>query len=444
MLWLDEAGLTGMKNMAHFFRIAKSKGCRVVLAGDISQHTAVARGDALRLLVQRAGLNTASVSTIVRQTDADYREAVQHLADGKTDPESPERGLRLLERRGAICTYPDADDRFTQAAKKIASFVGANKSHLAIAPTHKEIAELTGAVRKELTARGLIETETARDIPVLREKKQTLVEKKVAWLYRAGDVIELSRNVPCGKRGQRFTVSHVDPDQVTITDANGHESYLNLDVADSFQVYERSAIHLAVGDRIRIGKSAQAGGEFFIGGGLHTIKHFDEQGNMTLDDGRTLPRDFGHLDYGWATTSHASQGMTVDHVVIVQSAASGRAASLEQVYVSASRGKKDVWIFTDDAGSLKKAVAHSSERTSALDAFMPVERRAGLVPPKAAQNGAAVPSVTATKNAERGAVTPEGATNVGYSKAIASPALAKPAALSGKIEKPDSASMDRP
>jgi ATP-dependent exoDNAse (exonuclease V) alpha subunit len=236
VLWLDEAGLTGTKHMAHLLRIAKGKGCRVVLAGDTSQHTAVARGDALRLLIQRADLTAASVSTIVRQNAADYREAVQQLAQGKTDPESPERGLRILQRRGSILTYPDALDRFGEAAKKIASLVAAQESHLAIAPTHHEIATLTTAVRQELSARGLIQMETAREIPVLRERCLTSVEKRAAFLYQVGDVIELNQRVTWGERGHRFTVAHVDNDRVTIRDERGHQSSLSLDDAEKFQI----------------------------------------------------------------------------------------------------------------------------------------------------------------------------------------------------------------
>ena len=374
VLWLDEAGLTGMRHMAHLLRIAKLKGCRVVLAGDISQHTAVARGDALRLLSQRAGLTTASVSTIVRQTDPEYREAIQFLSQGKTDPESAQRGLRLLERRGSICTYRDANDRFTEAAKKVASLVMAEESHLAIAPTHKEIALLTDAVRQELTQREYIKPETARAVPVMRERKRLWYEKTVPWLYNTGEIIELVRDTTQGKRGQRFEVVHADSDVVTVADADGRRMPLNLEDAACFNIFERSSIELAVGDRIRISKTAKVGEELFFAGGLHTIKRFDASGNMTLDDGRVLPRDFGHIDYGWATTSHSAQGATVDHVVIVQSAASGRAASLEQVYVSASRGKKDVWIFTDDSASLKKAVSRSSERPCALEVFMPLPK----------------------------------------------------------------------
>lgn len=386
VIWLDEAGLAGIGEMASLLELAKTKRCRVVLAGDLSQHTPVARGDALRLLIQRAELKTASVATIVRQTDPDYRAAVQALAAGKTNPESPERGLRLLHRNGKICTYPDAEDRFTEAAKKIASLAASGLSHIAIAPTHGEIAELTKAVRNEASERGLIDKSRSHDVADLREVALTLVEKKTPWLYQAGHVVELNRDVPWAKRGERLTVVHADYHRVTVQDSKGRKSDLNLADSANFQVYTRSTIEVAVGDRIRVRKTSRLGIETFIGGGIHTVRDFDSQGNMILDDGRVLPQDFGHLDYGWATTSHASQGMTVDHVVLVQSAASGRAASLEQVYVSASRGKKDVWIFTDDASSLRKAVSRTSERTSALEVFMPLDQSA-TVP----ETGTAVP-----------------------------------------------------
>ena len=66
-------------------------------------------------------------------------------------------------------------------------------------------------------------------------------------------------------------------------------------------------------------------------------------------------------------TSHSSQGKTADKVIISQSSATFRASSMEQFNVSVSRGKQAVSIYTDDKQSLKQAVSHSAQRTSATE-----------------------------------------------------------------------------
>ena len=373
VIWVDEAGLVGSKDMMTLLRLARAKECRIVLVGDIAQHTSVARGDALRLLIQRAELQPARVRTIRRQTDIDYKQAVQHLADANENVEEAAKGLKLLERRGSILSYADANDRFTFAAKRIAALVRSGESHLAIAPTHREIASLTKAVRQELMGAKLIDEGTARSVEIMASRNLTKFEKAVPWLYDTDDQIELLRDTSWAKRGDRFTVAEVGSESVTVRSKDGTLRLLNLNDGESFCVYKRASIELAKGDRVRITKSCVTKKAAFCAGEILEVKGFADNGNILLGNDRVLPRDFGHLDYGWATTSIASQGATVDHVVIVQSAESGRAASLKQLYVSASRGTKGVWIFTDDGKSLVKAAQRTGERTSALEVFMPAK-----------------------------------------------------------------------
>ena len=61
-------------------------------------------------------------------------------------------------------------------------------------------------------------------------------------------------------------------------------------------------------------------------------------------------------------TSHASQGKTVGKVIVSQSTASSGAASMEQFYVSVSRSRDAVSIWTDDKQGLLQAVQSSEER----------------------------------------------------------------------------------
>ncbi len=97
------------------------------------------------------------------------------------------------------------------------------------------------------------------------------------------------------------------------------------------------------------------------------MKGFDGEGNIVLDNGWLVARDFGHLAYGYVVTSHSSQGKTVDRVLVGQSSESFPASSREQFYVSASRAKESVTIYTDNKQDLLDAVSRSDERLSATE-----------------------------------------------------------------------------
>ena len=74
------------------------------------------------------------------------------------------------------------------------------------------------------------------------------------------------------------------------------------------------------------------------------------------------------VDFGYASTSHAAQGSTVDRVIV--NSDSRRGADLvneRQFYVSISRARTDARIYTDSIQGLRRAVARTQEKELALD-----------------------------------------------------------------------------
>ena len=69
----------------------------------------------------------------------------------------------------------------------------------------------------------------------------------------------------------------------------------------------------------------------------------------------------------YCVTSYSSQSKGVDCVFVAESSDSFRAADRQQFYVSASRFKEALTIYTDDKQQLLEAVSKSSERASAID-----------------------------------------------------------------------------
>lgn len=102
-----------------------------------------------------------------------------------------------------------------------------------------------------------------------------------------------------------------------------------------------------------------------------TVTGFDHNGRIVAKDQQgtpyNLPKNFQNFNYGYVSTSHSSQGKTSDHVLIGQSSSSFLASDQKQFYVSVSRGRKRVKIYTDNKKELKEAIMPTNNRMSALD-----------------------------------------------------------------------------
>ena len=113
-------------------------------------------------------------------------------------------------------------------------------------------------------------------------------------------------------------------------------------------------------------------------GAIYEVDGFTASGDIRLANGFVVPKDYGGLAHGYVVTSHASQGKTVDQVLIALGSESLAAASREQFYVSVSRGREGVKLYTDDKAAMMEAVQASCARLSATELMrgVPLESRA--------------------------------------------------------------------
>src|SRR5262249_54961033 len=88
-----------------------------------------------------------------------------------------------------------------------------------------------------------------------------------------------------------------------------------------------------------------------------------------------IDKNYRNFSHGYYTTSIASQSKTVNHVLILQTSQTGKAASKEQFYVSASRGKFEISIYTDDKDNLLASIQRSSTRISATEFLAPAKEK---------------------------------------------------------------------
>ena len=108
------------------------------------------------------------------------------------------------------------------------------------------------------------------------------------------------------------------------------------------------------------------------------------QGTMDFSGAQTLMGTFKtvgfnanemrHFDHGYAVTSHSSQGLTADRVLVnIDTNVHPELINSRFAYVSVSRAAHDAQIYTNSASSLATNLSHAITKTSALEiGYVPV------------------------------------------------------------------------
>jgi conjugative relaxase-like TrwC/TraI family protein len=359
VLVLDEAGAVGLDDMLKLFDLAQIRDCRVVLSGDTGQHSSVPRGDALRIIEQYSSYRFSELTTIRRQKAADFREVVKLAAAKDTD----KAFVKLVEMGAVTEALNDKGQLYDKAAKAYIAATKQDKSVLLVSPTWTEIEAVTDKLRETLKAQGAVGRDD-ETVPVFDSFSWTEAQKKNGRQYEAGQRLRFIRQTKKFDRGEMVEITAVMEAGVRVRRLDGTEvDFIPANALASFDVGQLRDLKVAAGDWLLL--QANHGREF-INGERVQVKAV-EQGKITLADGRTLPPRFNAFTHGYAVTSHSSQGKTVDEVLVVASSKSFPAVTREQFYVSISRGRERVQVFTDDSDLLAHRVKDSQDRKAAVE-----------------------------------------------------------------------------
>src|SRR5579883_784645 len=350
VILVDEASQLGTRDILNVFEIAERVGARVLLVGDQRQHHSVTAGEPLKLLEDKAGLKVAEVTEILRQ-EGDYKKAAKALSEGRIADAFTE-----LDKLRWIREVPD-EERYQQLAQAYLSVAaektkdGKPKTALVVSPTHAESQNVTDAIRAALKTKGGLKEE--RVVPAWVPLRLTDAEKSDSTQYDAGMLIQFHQNAPGHMKGSRLIVAEDSTPPVAL--------------ANRFEVYRPVTLALAKGDRIRItaGGKTKDGRHRLNNGSLFTVVGFTRAGDIIVDHGWVIDKEFGHLTHGYCTTSHASQGVTVHKVFVGISSQSLPATNQRTAYVALTRGKEQVQVFTDDKDELLKAMCRADDAMSA-------------------------------------------------------------------------------
>ena len=389
--FIGDAHQLGNKQMTELLTLAKECRSRVVLLGDVREHQAFGRGDALRVLINHAGLKPAGLSELFRQRGR-YREAAEALSVGLV-----ERAVEELSKVESFRARKLQEGR-AELAQEFVSALKRGRTALAVAPTRTEREKVTDAIRTELKREGVLGK--AQRLTTLTPAGLTEAERSDASKYEAGMVIQFMRGVKGlpklrwngFRAGERVTVLGRDPFGNVAVSGGGQVRTLPLRHADRFEVFRKSETEIAVGDTIRITRSGYFGGEpqrpkwdrnpiidklnvryarkqnakrLLDNGALLRVKGFTRNGDIKVEGSRVIPRDYAHIEHGYCLSPHAARTRTVREVFVSMPAYSTGPGSVEQLRTAMNCGRDRVTVFTDDKDDFVKRAAERPDRPSA-------------------------------------------------------------------------------
>ncbi len=371
VVMVDEAGQMGAQQMQQLLHYVQANDGRIILSGDTRQHGAVEASDALWAIEKYSGLVPAELTEIRRQDPArakteaqrkqivEYKQAIKEASEGKFA-----ESFRRLDRQGAIveCSTLDQQERLAQ---QFLEFLEKKQSVVVVSQTWSEIHKVNDQVRAALKSRGLLGAEE-RAVTALEPVDLTDAQKRDRRFYTPESVVVLNRDAGGFKKGQFARLVDTTRNGVVL-EADDRVRSVPFKMLDCLTVCQTRELKLARGDRLQLKANASTRqGKRLANGELVTVDKVLADGRIKLQDGRVLEKNYRQFVRGFAITSYASQGKTVDYVLFSDSAIKP-ATNRQQWYVTISRGRKGIKIFTSDKAQLRENILRSSDRPLAMD-----------------------------------------------------------------------------
>ena len=362
---VDESSLASTNQMREFLARMGSHD-RVLLIGDIRQHQGVEAGRPFEQL-QEAGMHTAKLDEIVRQQDPALKSAVELLATGHVSA-----ALDTLQQQGRVKEIPNAGERIRTIAK---SYVESPENTLIVSPDNASRRELNGAVRQELKAAGSLAPEDHSLRILVQRQDMTGAERSWASHYEINDVVRYTRGSKTVGIGAGAYSSVVGIDSaanlLTIEKANQELATYDPRRLTGVSVYRQTEGEFSVGDRIQFTAPDKSLG--VANRDIAIIEAINPDGRLSarLDNNRQIefnPTEHRHFDHGYAVTSHSSQGLTAERVLVhADSSVHPDLLNSRFAYVSISRASHQATLFTDDMAKLSPLLGADVSKTSALE-----------------------------------------------------------------------------
>jgi ATP-dependent exoDNAse (exonuclease V) alpha subunit len=371
---VDESSLASTRQVNEFLRRLEERD-RVIFVGDTRQHQGVEAGRPFQQL-QEAGMHTANLDEIIRQKDPSLKQAVEQLAHGHVH-----EAIDNLRQQGRVHEITNREDRLEAIAK---AYADRPDNTLVVSPDNRSRQEINERIHRELQSSGRVEEQEHRLTVLVPRQEMTGADRQWAAQYEPGDIVRYTRgsNAVGVQSGEYVHVTSIDREQnlLTVERENGQQLTYDPHRLHGVSVYREAQRDFSAGDRVQF--TAPYRDEHIANRQLGTVQQVDAEGNLQvrLDSGQHVEfnvREHPHVDYGYAVTSHSSQGATVDRVLVHVDTEQARDELINSrlAYVSVSRGRHDAQIYTNDAAKLGEELSRDVSKHAALDTDHDIDAR---------------------------------------------------------------------
>lgn len=363
---VDESSLASTQQMRDFLnKIAPQD--KVLLIGDTRQHQGIDAGKPFEQL-QEAGMRTAQLDQIMRQKDAALLKAVEHLSKNETAV-----GVEMLSQQGRITEIVDPEQRVSAIAKEYAAHP---ENTLIVSPDNASRRSINQAVRQELQAHGVVDSKDHSVRVLTPRSDMTGADREWAARYQPSDVLHYVRGskehgIKAKTYAQVVTTNPAE-NLVTVRREDGQEVTYDPSRLRGIAAYREIEREFATGDKIQF--TAPSRDLQVANRDLGTIQSIGDDGKISVRmDGakdrivRFDANEMRHFDHGYAVTSHSSQGLTSERVLVnMDTEVHPELINNRFAYVSVSRASHDAQIFTNDAASLTGKLSHDVSKSTAV------------------------------------------------------------------------------
>jgi hypothetical protein len=281
--------------------------------------------------------------------------------------------VQMLDQQGRITQIKDPQERIAAIAK---SYTERPENTLIVSPDNASRRAINQAVRLELQTLGIVDTKDHSMRVLTPRNDMTGADREWASRYQAGDVLHYTRG------SKEHGIEPRSYAQVVATDAkenlvavrkqDGQRVTYDPSRLRGISAYREIEREFAVGDKIQF--TAPQRHLQVANRDLGTIQSIGDDGKISIRmDGakdrivRFDANEMRHFDHGYAVTSHSSQGLTSERVLVnMDTDVHPELMNNRFAYVSVSRASHDAQIFTHDAASLAASLSHEVSKTSAV------------------------------------------------------------------------------
>ncbi|HGG2623100.1 TPA: conjugative transfer relaxase/helicase TraI [Yersinia enterocolitica] len=384
----DESSMVGNRDMAELYQVVAAGGGRKVSSGDTDQLQAPSTGLPFRLVQQRSAIDTVVMQEIVRQTP-ELRPAIESIIAGQVHnalkqvedvtPQQVPRQNGAWVPEQSVMEIRTPDEKTQQPAEPAEEVQKQTQEQLSLVRTNiiEAIRDDWMGRTREAQLQTLIVAELNVDRHTINEAIHDARHKKgdIGLEERTLNVLEPLRVPDNALRAVKsfaeyagavammneryWTVAKVDTQNgvVTLSNAEGESVLISpqQNTAQDISLFIPRKMTVSQGDRVRFTRSDTDRG--YVANSLWEVAGFTEDGAVRFRQGdqekivdpQKVTED-RHIDLAYALTAYGVQGASERFVIGLFGVEGGRKrmASLESVYVTLSRAKEHVQVYTDN------------------------------------------------------------------------------------------------